>query len=85
MCYMWSKPETLCILLPEAVNKYKRPLVDKKELWSRFSLSSMGEFSLGDPTAPGYSLFYPTTIQFLSAKKKNLNVLQIAVSDPATV
>lgn len=33
----------------------------------------MGEFSVGDPTAPGYSLFYPITIQLLSAQNK-LNV-----------
>lgn len=35
----------------------------------------MGELSAGDHTATGYSVFYPTTIQFSSAQKE-LNVLQ---------
>lgn len=77
MCYTSSQTETLCIPLPEVVNKeiQKKSLVDKNKLGSQFSLFGMGEFSVGDPTAPGYSAFYPTTIQFLSAQKE-LNVLQ---------
>lgn len=76
MHYLVSQTETLCIPLPEVVNKYKKKsVVDKNKLGSRFPLSSMGEISVGDPTAPGYSVFYPTTIQFLSAQKE-LNVLR---------
>lgn len=55
--------------------KKKKSLLDKNKLGSQFPLFSMGEFSVGDPTAPGYSVFYPTNIQFLSAQKE-LNMLQ---------
>lgn len=66
--------EIFCIPLAEVVNKgikKKKSLVGKNKLGS----FSTGELSIRSPTAPGYSVLYPTTIPFLSAQRE-MNLLQ---------